>query len=90
MKKILSKVFLVISYIPFFSIMINTVKSYFCGFEVVMMLGLDIPLRYGFEAVGNYLWYIFSFNCFGIITLPIIFICIIYQVTYFKNKNGKK
>ena len=87
MKKILSKVFLMISFIPFVLIIINMIKSYFYGYEVIMMMGLDIPLSDGFKAVYNYLWVTFSFTCFGMITLPIVFICIIYQVSYFKNKN---
>lgn len=90
MKKILSKVFLIISFIPFAIIIVNIIKSYFLGYEVIMMMGLDIPLSYGFEAVYNYLWVVFSFNCFGIITLPIIFICLIYQIIYFANKNKAK
>lgn len=89
-KKILSKIFLVISFIPIVLIIINIIKSYFWGYEVIMMMGLDIPLSYGFEAVYNYLWVVFSFTCFGIITLPIIFICFIYQIIYFVNKNKNK
>ena len=88
MKNKLAKIFLIISFIPIILIIVNIIKVYFYGFEIVMMLGLDIPLCYGFEAVYNYLWYVFSLNCFGIINLPVIFICIIYQITYYiKTKN---
>lgn len=87
MKKILSKVLLVISFIPIILIIFNMIKSYFCGYEIVMMSGLDIPLSYGFKAVHNYLWFMFSFSCLGIITLPLIFVCIGYQIWYFVRKN---
>ena len=52
-----------------------------------MMSGLDIPLSFGFKAVYNYLWFMFSFTCLGIITIPVITICIIYQVWYFSIRN---
>ena len=87
MKKIMAKVFLIISFIPGVSVLFNIIKSYFFGYEVVMMSGLDISLSYGIEAVYNYLWVVFSFSCFGIITVPIIIICIIYQIIYFKKKS---
>ena len=54
-----------------------------------MFSGVDIPLTYGFEAVYNYLWILFSFSCFGMFTIPILCICFIYQVIYFINKNRK-
>ena len=89
MKKIISKILFIISFIPYVMIIFNTVKCFFFGYEVVMMLGLDIPLSYGFRAVYNYLWVTFSFTCFGIITIPIIIICIIYQIIYIKKFKQK-
>ena len=90
MKKSISKAMLVISFMPFVLILFNMIRSYFFGYEVIMMMGLDIPLSYGFEAVYNYLWVIFSFTCFGSITLPLIFICLTYQIIYFVKKNKSK
>ena len=87
MKKIFLKIFLIISFIPLIFIIFNAIKSYFYGYEIVMMSGLDIPLSFGFEAVYNYLWFMFSFTCLGIITIPIIIIYIIYQVWYFHRRK---
>lgn len=87
MKKIFLKIFLIISFIPLILIIFNAIKSYFFGYEVVMMSGLDIPLSFGFEAVYNYLWFMFSFTCLGIITIPIMIICIVYQILYFRRRN---
>lgn len=87
MKKVCLKIFLIISFIPFILIIFNVVKSYFFGYEVVMMSGLDIPLSFGFEAVYNYLWFMFSLTCLGIVTIPIMIICIIYQVFYFRRRK---
>lgn len=87
MKKIILKIFLIISFIPIILIIFNAIKSYFYGYEIVMMSGLDIPLSFGFEAVYNYLWFMFSFTCLGMIIIPIITICIIYQVLYFYRRN---
>ena len=89
MKKTLAKVLLIISFIPIILVIINIIKSYFFGYEIVMMMGLDIPLSYGFKAVYNYLWVTFSFNMFGIITIPLMIICLTYQIIFFV-KNKKK
>ena len=46
------------------------------------------PLYFGFEAVYKYLWIMFSFRYFGIITIPVIILCVLYQIWYFrKNSN---
>lgn len=56
----------------------NVIKSYFYWYEIVMMSGLDIPLSFGLKVVYNYLWFMFLFTRLGIITIPVITICIIY------------
>lgn len=79
---------LLISFIPFCVIIFNCIKSYFWGFKIVMMSGIDCPLYFGFEAVYEYLWIMFSFRYFGIITIPVIILCVLYQIWYFrKNSN---
>ena len=84
------KVIFAVSFLPYIYIIFHLIKCYFYGFEIVMMSGLDIPLSYGVEAMGNWLWFLFSFHTLGIITLPILFLCIFYQFVYLKKCLRKK
>ena len=90
MKKTITKILFIISFIPIVMVLFNIVKCYFFGYEVVMMLGLDIPLCYGFKAVYCYLWVMFSFTCFGIINIPVFLVCFLYQVFYIKKIKKSK
>ena len=90
MKKIFYKIILIISFIPYILILFGILRSFLFGIKIEMLSGLDIPLKYGVEGVLNYLWYTCSLNCFGIITIPLFLICLVYQLLYFKklNKNN--
>ncbi len=76
-------IILILTFLPYIYLIFHLIKCYFFGFEVTMMSGLDIFPSYGFEAIGNFLWYFFSFYTFGFITVPLIIACFVYQIVYF-------
>jgi len=89
MKEKIKKIIFIISFIPYVILIFNIIRYYIFGYSFSMW-GLDILLCYGFRAVYNYLWVTFSISCFGIFTIPLFVICIIYQIIYYKKLKKKK
>ena len=95
MKNLLSKILLIISFIPFILLICIFIKDMIVGVGVSPSLdpnyinSMSESYKYGLEALKYDLYLLFD-NGLRTLSLSIFAICIGYQVTYFYLKRKKK
>ena len=85
MRKIISKILLIISFLPILLCFIGIVNCVINGYGGYEFYGVTVPKEYGFNAIREYLYIMFSIKWMGIIYIPIFTICLIFQIIYFKK-----